>query len=380
MQRRSDVSRIAPEALFGQPRSGPDDEAAFEELYAQLGIVERLDARGIRPSLVPVTLPVALFLSGVAVSAYYDQLGTYVTSGSSLVVCFNFAVFLATVLWADHRGPSVVADIRDVFDVDDDRYYGFFGRLVTRLYEPFPWTGGPDGTGQWFHAPTAVAFAGLTALLFVLAKVTPLMTLLTRTNWSSLPTGFKAFLLFQFLVPIGASVLVAWVVVVLLVFMGVRARSLDVRLDPTRAESHLGLEPYSRLALRMGYASLLLLTTSGVFVIQAPEPSMLLAYGYLSILPLVGVVGGNYGLHRAILQAKRRRFAHLRETYADELEHWFFGTADEVEPDRSIEEFLEVKREIEALPDWPFDVQRFVELLLLAVVSNLSVFYNLVAS
>lgn len=374
------MNRVASDALFGRRGSPADDESSFEELYADLSVVERLNGHGVNPWLVPVALPTALFLTGAGVSAYYGHLGTYVASGSSLVLCFNFAVFLASVLWADRRGASVVADIRDVFDVDDDRYYGFFGRLVARLYAPFPWTGSADGSGRWVHVPTAVAFAGLTASLLVLAKVTPLMTLLTRTNWSTLPTALKAFFLVQFLVPIGASVFVAWVVVVLLVFMGVRVRSLDVKLDPTRAESHLGLEPYARLALRVGYASLLLLTTSGVFVIQTPEPTMLLAYGYLSVLPLVGVVGGNYGLHRAILQAKRRRIAHLRETYADELEHWFLGTADEVEPDRSIHEFLEVKREIESLPNWPFDIQRFAELLLLALVSNLSVLYNLVAS
>lgn len=362
----------------GEQRTNDPPDTEFEDFYSRVSICERVRRYDVSPWSLPLVLPVALFLTGAAVSGWYGLLWTYLTSGSSLVLCFNFAVFLTTLLWVDQRGPAVVVDIREVFAVSDERYYDFFRRLVERVYEPFPWSPRPAGTS--IHRPTSVAFLGGMAVLLVAAELTPVMSTLTRTQWTTLPTPLQGYYLLQFLVPLGAVVLVGWITLVMLVFMGVRVAQLPMRLDVTRSDSYLGLQPYSQFVLRIGYSYLVLLTTTGLFIIQTPRPTLVVVYGSLSIVPIVGVIGGNYGLHRAIVRAKRRRLDHLRESHADELRYWFLGSSDGTTVDHDLVSFLQVKREIDALPNWPFDIQRFVELLLLAVVSNLSILSKLIPS
>jgi len=175
-------------------------------------------------------------------------------------------------------------------------------------------------------------------------------------------------------------VLVSWIVGVGSIYMGVKVQAHDVRLDITRTSEKLGLAPYSRLVLTalmiylLGYAITTWLTFTRF------EPVYLAISGAFSILPIIGFVGSQYGLHRAIEYSKQKRLEELRREFSDDLELWFSSSAPEpteTESAGDLAEFIAAKEALEEIPEWPVNVASIVRLGSATFASNVWILFQL---
>lgn len=360
-----------------------DDHAGIEtqkglvQFHDEVSLESVLLAAGVPPWLFAVGVPLGLWLVGGVLSYATGYFSPFVSNSFVPVFAVDLFLVLATVVWLDRRGIEVILEIRDVFDTTDEAYYAFFGEMLERIYEPLRWSLWPSE--RRIHRATTLAYAfGVVTFLVIPHLWTPTaLSSLTGTDWTNVPTLLRYYFVALYLVVLGVGVLVGWVVSVGVVFMGWRITRFDVRLDVTRKASHLGLEPYSRLLFTAAFAYLLELVVSSLFVVQEANVLLVVGYGIMTLIPIVGVIGGHYGLSRSIKRTKDERLAYYRTEFSNTLQYWFTGHATwKGTPPGRVETFLAVKDEIEDVPDWPFDTQLVLRLAIAVVASNVSILFR----
>lgn len=347
------------------------------EFHDEVSLESALLAAGVPPRLFVVGVPFGLYLVGAALSYATGRFPTFVGNPFVPVFAVDLFLVLATVIWLDRRGIEVILEIRNVFDTTDEAYYGFFGEMLERIYEPIRWSLWPSE--RRIHRATTMAYTfGIVAFLVVPHVLTPIaLSSLTGTDWPNLPLLLQCYFLLLYLIVLGVGVLVGWVVSVGVVFMGWRITRFDVRLDVTRKASHLGLEPYSRLIFTAAFAYLLELVVSSVFVVREANVLLLVGYAIMTLIPVVGVFGGHYGLSRMIKRAKDERLSRYRTEFSSALQYWFTDDAtSKGTPPGRVETFLVVKEEVENVPDWPFDTQLVLRLAIAVIGSNASILFR----
>lgn len=361
-------------AFVWEPRADVTTEKAFEEYHDRVSIANFVDDHVMDHRLVPVVLPLGYYAVWALVSRYYGRLSEFLGQTYPKAFTLGFAIVLVTLLWFDRRGREVVLEIRDSFDATDREYYSFMGRFVERLYEPFPWTRTPKD--RRVHRPTVcVGACGLLAFLALLVFAPTVLAAFVGHEWRNLPLGLQVLYGVSLAVVGVAATYNLWVDAVAGIYLGGRIARFDLHLDVTRIENHLGLRTYSEFVFRGLVAYLVELTVSGVFVVRQRNSYVLAAYLGLTMLAIVGGAVAHYGLFKAIKSTKEAQLRRLKRRYASEMDAWF-GTGDiggHAASEESLREFLLAKREVERIPDWPFDVNRLVELLVLVFASNLSV-------
>lgn len=365
-------------AFVWEPEAGVTSEEGFEEYHDEVSIANFVDDHLPDPWLLPVVFPLGYYAVWTLVARYYGRLSEFLAQTYPKAFTLGFVIVLATLLWFDRRGREVVLEIRDSFDATDREYYSFMGRFVERLYEPFPWTRTPER--RRVHRPTVCAGGcGLLAFLALLVLAPTVLASFVGHEWRGLPLGLQVLYAVSLAIVGVAATYNLWVDVVAGIYLGSRIARFDVRLDVTRIDTHLGLRTYSEFVFWGLVAYLAELTVSGFFVVRQRNLYVLLAYLGLTMLAIVGGAVAHYGLFKAIKSSKEAQLQRLKRRYGPEMETWF-GTGyvgGHAASEESLRAFLLAKREIERIPDWPFDVNRLAELLVLVVASNLSVAFRL---
>lgn len=367
------------DAALGRKTNDVDSRESFIEFHQSASI-----RRAFAPlpggiwTIVLVT-PGLLYATGIAASAATGRLDDFLANSFPVVVAVDVFLWLLTLAWLDRRAVEVIVDMRSAFDVTDGIYYSFVGNFVERVYAPIPWA--PADRVKGVHPPTAFFFvAGFLAFIGVPHTIDPSnLDALVGVAWTNLPAVMRIYYLVMYAFVLGVGVLSSWIVTVGIVYMGRRIASLPVKLDVTRHVERLGFDEYGGLVLRCSFVTLVAVTVSGFQVSRDANPYLVMGYGFVTLVPVVGLVGTSYGIYRAIKRAKTQQLCTLRETHRDALDDWFLdGDLDRYAPTGyDLHAFVTAKREIERLPEWPVNVNGVAQLLAAVVASNLSLLLRL---
>ncbi|WP_267643319.1 hypothetical protein [Haloarchaeobius amylolyticus] len=350
----------------------PESLDELQNLHRQVSLTRRLGG-GIRSTIV-ITAAVGLFfMLGWVLSRLYGLQGVFLSS--AYVYTFHLDLLLAclTVLYLDRTGVAVIAKMRESFVMTDVEYYHLLGGMVERLYEPLPYAARP--ADRRIHLPVAFFFllGSITLVLLPAVLFSAQLSDFLGFSWSALPLAMRLYLAGTLLIAVLVGVLVAWIVVVGSIYFLVKIRGVHIRLDITRAHDNLGLAPYADIVLKALILYLLVYSITAVFMFRRPTP-LYLGIGFLfSLLPVIGLVGSQYGLHRAMVASKQRRLEQLRKEYRDDLDLWFDSAGPEPteqEPSSDIREFIAAKQAIEDLPEWPIKTDTVARLTSAAIASN----------
>lgn len=347
--------------------------AQLSEFHSSVSLTENLE-QWVSPHLLLVAILVLLTGVGevlvVLSGAPSDSLRTPFFG----LFVVNLVLAVETILWLDRTGIDTIERIRPAFAMSDREYYTFMGQMVERIYEPLPHTPRPDG--RKVHRPVTIFFVlGLVCLVFVPMWIEPeWMSNLIGVQWSTLPIGMKLYFIGILAVATVIGVLTSWIVVTGAVYMGYRVRDVRINLDVTRARDNLGLAPYASLTLRALFLYLLAYFVTTLVVFREPSRLYISVALIMSVLPMIGLVGSQYGLHVAIARSKQVRLEELRDEFSDDIDQWFYF--EDPEPtdvsgdEREITEFLSAKEAIEDLPDWPINVGSVAQLVSATFASN----------
>lgn len=337
-----------------------DPAAAFERAGRGVSITETVSARA-NPWLLIVGIPLGLYLSGLAVAVASGWGTEYLNDPVPPVFAVATFQFLEGVRKFERGFFGTVTRIRTAFDEPPERFYGFFGSLVERLYEPWPTSDTPT---SWAH-PTRLLYLGLVGYVVVLA-VTGI-----GNPPHDRPLATAAFYWLMTLIGIGEVVVLAWTILITFVFMGLQANDLRIAIDPLRKHENLGLRPYGAFVVSIASRLFLALAVGGFALLTAPSPfATTLFVGGVGVF-LAWFVGTQYGLHRSILRAKQRHRERVRELYKG----YHPDAIDEadIEHVRHTCDAAEYARQLDRLPNWPVTWRSALQVVATVIISLVSV-------
>jgi len=359
-------------ALFGwDPHATVRSEAELRAFHEEISLWHRLRRLGVHPVLFAVLFPVVVVGPGVVLAVEFGVEHPLLTPPMLAVMFCNAVINVAVLFFVDRRFPTVMARIRPAFDLETGQYYGFVGRMFEVLYHYSmyaPLAGGPHGRRGRFRYLAFVA--GCYAFwLVAIAVIAP----------ATLPASAVARGLFvaYYLVVVAWATLtlltaVTFVAVICL-YLSVRASQFSIRLKIMRRYANYGLEPLGGFLFHTLFFALAAVAAAGIAGL-ATGNSLLLLFAVLGApLVVVWFVGAQYGIHHAIVSTKHRRLRGLDESYTEELDQVFIESTPE--PDlqtiHDSNSFIEVKNEIESLPNWPTSMKTLYQVVTTIVVSNL---------
>jgi hypothetical protein len=358
-----------------------DSREEFHWLVDDVTIRSQLPDRAT-PLRVSLAGPLGIFLIGVVCALLVGSVRTFLTSHAMYIFTLDLAVALGAILWLEQAGPAAVTDIERAFE-SPPAYYGLVGSMLSRMYQPFPHTA--YGTRRE-NTALSVFFAGSIVAGVLAFAIVPGLVAPERfgaalgMDWGSLHPVLQAYVVLLVGIASLVGVTVTWVIAVGAWHMGVEARDLQIALDITRARNNLGLIPYVKTVLLAAGAYFLvyLITTSAFLVIEINRFTVF-GLAVMTVLPLLGFVGSQYGLHVAICRSKQRRLQRLSEEFNEEIRHWFRndGPAPPTTSDAGLDEFVAAKQSIESLPNWPVGLRSAVQLAAGAIASNVWIIQEL---
>lgn len=299
------------------------------------------------PTLITVAAPIFVFTVGGALSYTFGtpeyNLETFLTDPIIWVFAGLSTIFFNTIFTFDRRLFEAIEDIRPTFDTDDEEFYGFFGHLVERLYEPLPSTPKPEG--RRVHLPRELLLGGTVAVVFGLQFV---------GNPPSGPVPIRAFLILLTFFGVFAIAVFFWILFVMFVFMTFSVTDMPIHVTPTSEYDNLGLEPYSAFVVAITVRVFLTLALGGFAIITNRSPFIVSLVVLNTTVIFLWFVGTQYGLHVSILRSKK--------AYSPWVKPWHSATLSPG-PTRSQESeslvvsdrLFETRRQIRRLPNWPVD-------------------------
>lgn len=336
--------------LLSWPRRHPvGSRSDFESARGQISLHQRLDDAGVPFSVVILGLPFSSYVLGLVVATLTGTVESFRTDPVPLVFVGVSLVFLWTLSIADRLLFEIVHRIRETFDVSEERYYSFFGLLVERLFEPIPGSG-PAATS--LHPPaTALFVAGVTYVVSLVVTGagrfpvdSPL--LVQWYYWSLTVAGLVGI------------VFMAWIAVVMAVFMGVAVRAFPVRIVLTGVRDNLGLESYGKLVTATTWRTLVALGIGGIAMVLRPSPFIITVFAFVATFVVTWFVVVQYGVHRSIVASKEAAIRRLERQHSSDV----LGpiSARELE---DMESVVAVERQIRRLPNWPVGLANVVTVL-----------------
>lgn len=320
----------------------------------------------IYPTLLTVAAPVFVFAVGGALSYGFGtpeyNLETFLTDPIIWVFASLSAIFFDTIFTFDRRLFEAIEDIRPAFDADDKEFYGFFGHLVERLYEPLP--SAPRPEGRRIHWPRELLLGGTVAVVLGLQFV---------GNPPGGPVPVRAFLILLTFFGIFAIAVFFWILLVMFVFMTVGVTDMPIHVTPTSRYDNLGLEPYSSFVVAITVRVFLTLALGGFAIITKRSPFIVSLVVLNTTVIFLWFVGTQYGLHVSILRSKK--------AYSPWVKPWHSATL-KPGPTRSRESeslvvsdsLFETRRQIRRLPNWPVDFTSVLTVVSSAGVSLIPAF------
>ena len=330
---------------------------------------------------VVLGLPFALFLIGTIIAAAYAQVSLVLFNPTIYIFSLTLFTSLKTIYWFDQAGFQTLLEIRSSFDVADEEYYRLMGEFVERLYEPLPYA--PRPSGKVIHEPTfiAIGFGIIVFIVIPLGIFSDQMSTIFGIELGASHIALQIYIITLLLMALLVGVVTSWIVFVGAYFMSYRIQQFPITLDITRRRDNLGLAPYAQVVLKalLPYLFVYILVSS-LLVIRHLNMTFVVAIFFFSLLPLVGFVGSQYGLHRTIERTKSERLQELRTEFDDELKQWFL-TGEPEPPDTTetdIAQFVMAKEAIDELPEWPVQISSVAQLVSATVASNIWVLLQVI--
>lgn len=352
---------------------------AFETLGEELRVTRAVAARvGVDPAsrllkwAIVVGFPAGMYLLGLAIAFATGWGREYLLDPVPPVFALATLLFLEGVWTFDRDLFETVTSIEDAFDEPSERFYGFFGELVERLYEPWP-----TGRAVSLTHPTRLAYLGALGYVVLLA-VTGIGNPPSNRPWPNI-----AFFWLMTVVGLIEVVALLWAVAVMFAYMARHVRRLEVALDPLREPENLGLQPYGTFVVSITSRIFLVLAVGGFGVLTTPSAFTVTLFVGGVVVFLVWFVSTQYGLHVAIVRAKERYREQIREMAPGDR----FARQSPDEPDldhvREARDAVLYAKHLESLPDWPVTWRNLLRLagsFALTLVSVGSQLFDLVRS
>jgi hypothetical protein len=354
-----------------QPHPEIASVSDLRAFHDEVSVWNQLVRNGINPLVFTVAFTLAVVTPGAVLAFGYGVDHPLATGPMLVVLACNTALTVFATLFIDTRFPRVVEQIRPSFDVDDETYYGFFGRFFERLYHLSffsPLARGPNGRS---HRPTFWVSLGATYVGWAVALGVVLPTDLP----AALPVRLLAVGYFLFVVGFATMTLFTATAFVAItgLYLAVRITDFTIQLNPMLEDEHYGLEPFGRFLFHTLFIGLAMVATAGGVGLVTRNPVLWLFTVLGTPLVLVWFVGSQYGIHRAIVNTKRARLRRLHERYAEQMDRTFLNSTPEPDIDaisRS-ESFVRIKDHIRELPNWPTDTRTVYHVVTTALVSNI---------
>lgn len=355
------------------------DRTEFEALVYNIRLKYRLPFQ-LSPLQVGLIVPLVVFGSGFIIAAVVGEFEAFFQSHAVYIFTLDLLVALWALFWLEQAIPETVIKISSAFETPAAEYYQFMSQFLTRCYRPLPYA---DFEGRSrIHVPSLVAIS-LGILVFGIIPAWRAPTLFSQAlgmEWVSLHPLLKAYVfgLITFAVVVG--VVVSWIVLVTAWYMGIEARDLQIKLDVTRIKDNLGLGPYAQTVFIASCAYLLVyIISTSIFIFIKLNAFIVIGLTVMSLLPFIGFLGSQYGLHVAIRRSKDRRLRRLREEFDHEVRLWFMN--EEPLPSSTDEsdlvDFMAAKQAIEELPEWPIRMRSVTQLISATLASNVWVVLQL---
>lgn len=145
---------------------------------------------------------------------------------------------------------------------------------------------------------------------------------------------------------------------------------VSLRLDRFYTDDRLGLQPYGRFLL-VNASLLFLLSVVPLLFVDITDPLLsVLLFAVLAILPTSLFVGGQLGFRREILRTKEECLSSLRDGHRSELSTIFATETREMRPETvtTTESLVQIRNEIQAIPNWPSDVSSVLTFVTVVLV------------
>lgn len=320
----------------------------------------------IYPRLLTLAAPVFVFVVGGALSYLFGtpeyNLQTFLGDPIVYVFAGLSAIFFDTIFTFDRRLFEAIEDVRPAFDVDDGEFYGFFGHLVERLYEPLP--SAPNPEDQRFHWPRE---------LYLVATLLGVFGLQFVGNPPGGPAPVRAFMILLTFFGIFGIGVFLWILLVMFVFMTVGVTDLPIHVTPTSPYDNLGLEPYSKFVVAITVRIFLTLALGGVAIFTVGSPFIVSLVVLNTTVIFLWFVGTQYGLHVSILQSKRDYSPWVKPGHSATLDE---GPTRKWDSDsiRVSNSLFETRRQIRQLPNWPVNFTSVLTVVSSAGISLLPAF------
>lgn len=326
-------------------------QEAFERRAAELSITTALarampgnpqpNGRPFRYAIVG-GFPLAVYLLGLGIAFATGWGREYLLDPVPPVFAIATMLFLEGVWKFDVNLFDTIMEIETAFDEPPERFYGFFGELVERLYEPWP-----TGRGVGLTHPTRLAYLGALAYVILLA-VTGIGSPPTNR-----PTPNIAFFWLMTILGLVEVVVLMWAVAVMFAYMTFHVRRLEIALDPLREPENLGLQPYGTFVVSLTSRIFLVLAVGGFGVLTTPSAFTVTLFVGGIIVFLVWFASTQYGLHVCILRAKERHREQLRQVISTDDFARESATEPNIDTVREARDAALYARHLETLPDWP---------------------------
>lgn len=246
-----------------------------------------------------VGFPLGIHVIGLAIALATDWEWSYLRDPVPLVFGLLTLLFVEAVWMFDREFAEMVCQIEAAFDEPPDRFYGFFGELMERLYEPrlTGWT----------------VLLHVTQLLYVIIICFPIILAVTGVGNPPANRPFPNIVFFWVLTGIGVLqvVLLLWVILVIFEFMTFFVQELDVVINPLRRRENLGIQPYGSFIISITSRIFLALAVGGFGIITTPSPFGVVLFVTGLVALLAWFLGTQYGLHRSIIRGKDEYRKHL---------------------------------------------------------------------
>lgn len=354
-----------------EPHDETNSAETFEAFHERISIWNGLQAAGIHPILFALVFTLLVSVPNAVLTFWYGFEHPLTTEAMFAVLTTNTVLTFVGLFFADRAFPEAVINVREAFDVEDKRYYGFFGRLFERLYHwSFfaPFAKGPHGRTQrplfwvllvgnyvfWAIVVGVVMLNGLPAS--TAGTVLAVTYLLFIAGWAS--TTLFTVVCFNALI---------------FIYLSIRIAQFPIKLNLMRVSDRFGLEPFGRFIFKILIIALATIFLAGAIGLYAWNELMIVFAAMATPLVLLFFVGMQYGIHRGIIRTKQSRLQKIHEEHADDLDRIYCESTPEpeVEAISQSKDFITLKEEIEALPNWPTDTRTVYQVVSASVLSNL---------
>jgi len=346
----------------------------FEELFSEVRVKTLVeDYVGIPPVFFVFLVPVCGYLLGLFLSFLGGIERQFLRSRFVLVFFIDLTLAVGTIMLLEDKLAKAVIDMQECFDIEKEVYYEFMWDFIERTTEPLPHVSYEKG--RLLHRPSLLlSFFGGTFLVILPVVFYPeQISGVIGFELVGLYKPLQVYLLSLLFVAVIIGTLVSWVIITSTVYLGFRIQKHKVRLDITKTPNNLGFTSYSNMVLISLSAYLIGYLITTVFLFSTPTTWSILVVVIMSILPIAGFVVSQYGIHRSIVKSKEERLRQLRSEFDEDLDIWF--SFKEPNPKVSsnqtdISEFIEAKRAIEEIPNWPINMRSVFKLVSATFASN----------